>query len=199
VSVERREICTDDNFQTVNLAGATFALADDNPNAVEAPCNLIVTMPFQVGYQYKITPTTNLECLGNDGIDSVWVAPYFVSVRSQCFADVDGSGRVDIDDLLSVVGLWGPCPPSPATCEADILPHACGGGTVDIDDLLAVIGGWGLDCPTGDFEDVGSLSSVQDCMEAATQAEFEPFSAEWDDFVNKCVDGLCQAQIIVCD
>jgi hypothetical protein len=29
---------------------------------------------------------------------------------SGCSADVDQSGAVDVDDLLFVINLWGPCP-----------------------------------------------------------------------------------------
>jgi len=58
-----------------------------------------------------------------------------------CIADVNGDLSVNVDDLLAVIGAWGPC--------AD--PEACPGDTnaddvVDVDDLLAVIGAWGA-CP----------------------------------------------------
>ena len=52
-----------------------------------------------------------------------------------CPGDVTHNGVVDIDDLLAVIGAWGPC----AGCAADCT-HNC---VVDIDDLLAVITDWG--------------------------------------------------------
>jgi hypothetical protein len=55
-----------------------------------------------------------------------------------CPSDVNHSGAVNIDDLLSVINAWGVCP----GCAADI-NHS---GAVDIDDLLAVINAWGA-CP----------------------------------------------------
>ncbi|MDP7029399.1 MAG: C25 family cysteine peptidase [Phycisphaerales bacterium] len=56
-------------------------------------------------------------------------------VAASCPADLDGSGAVDIDDLLAVVGGWN-------TVEGDIT----GDGTTDIEDVLAVLDGFG-ECP----------------------------------------------------
>jgi hypothetical protein len=50
-------------------------------------------------------------------------------------SDVDLSGEVNLDDLLAVIGLWGPC----ACCAADVN----GDDVVNVDDLLAVIASWG--------------------------------------------------------
>lgn len=59
-----------------------------------------------------------------------------------CPADITGSGSVDVDDLLAVVGAWGSCPPPGDKCPADIVKD----GAVNVDDLLAVISAWGP-CP----------------------------------------------------
>ena len=62
---------------------------------------------------------------------------------SACSADVDGSGAVGMDDLVSVIEAWGDCPaPCPPSCIADVN----GDCTVDVNDLIAVIVGWGA-CP----------------------------------------------------
>jgi hypothetical protein len=53
-----------------------------------------------------------------------------------CPTDTDGNGATDVNDLLAVLGAWGPCP---APCPADIDAS----GTVDVADLLAVLGDWG--------------------------------------------------------
>jgi hypothetical protein len=58
-----------------------------------------------------------------------------------CPADADGSGAVNIDDLLMVINSWG-WTGSPGTNNADIAP-AGGDGQVNIDDLLAIINAWG--------------------------------------------------------
>lgn len=60
-----------------------------------------------------------------------------------CPADINGTGTVNVDDLLAVINAWGPCPPG--SCPADIAPLG-GNGVVNVDDLLAVINGWGA-CP----------------------------------------------------
>ena len=49
--------------------------------------------------------------------------------------DINGSGAVDVDDLLAVINGWGSCP----CCSADVNFD----GVVDVDDLLAVINDWG--------------------------------------------------------
>jgi len=56
-------------------------------------------------------------------------------VAPPCPADLDGSGAVDIDDLLAVVGGWN-------SSQGDIT----GDGTTDIADVLAVLDGFG-ECP----------------------------------------------------
>jgi hypothetical protein len=59
-----------------------------------------------------------------------------------CPADTNGSGAVDVDDLIAVILGWGACPPPPPVCGADV-DHS---GAVDVDDLIAVILAWGA-CP----------------------------------------------------
>jgi hypothetical protein len=49
--------------------------------------------------------------------------------------DLDGSGSVDVQDLLILLGAWGPC----ADCPADLN----GDGVVNIMDLLALLANWG--------------------------------------------------------
>jgi hypothetical protein len=63
----------------------------------------------------------------------------------QCISmpgDTNGDNVVNIDDLLTIVGTWGPCPSPPASCDGDIHPTVSGNGLVNIDDLLQVIGNW---------------------------------------------------------
>jgi predicted outer membrane repeat protein len=61
-----------------------------------------------------------------------------------CPADLEpaslGDGQVNVDDLIAVIGNWGPCGSS--ECHADITND----GAINIDDLLFVILHWG-DCP----------------------------------------------------
>ena len=53
-----------------------------------------------------------------------------------CPADVDGSGSVDVTDILAVINGWG------GSGSGDVT----GDGTVDVADILAVINAWGP-CP----------------------------------------------------
>jgi hypothetical protein len=52
-----------------------------------------------------------------------------------CPADLDGSGTVDVSDLLQLLGAWGPC----VGCPEDL----DGSGAVDVADLLTLLGSWG--------------------------------------------------------
>lgn len=51
-----------------------------------------------------------------------------------CPGDLDGSGTVGVDDLLSVIAAWN---------SEDETGDADGSGYVDVADLLVVISGWG--------------------------------------------------------
>jgi hypothetical protein len=57
---------------------------------------------------------------------------------SSCGEDVDGDGHIGVNDLLEIIGSWGPC----SGCDADV----DGSGEVGVNDVLAVLGRWGQDC-----------------------------------------------------
>ena len=59
---------------------------------------------------------------------------YFNETALACPADVNGTGTVDVDDLLALIAGWGSSDPA-----LDIN----GSGSVDVDDLLILIGAWG--------------------------------------------------------
>lgn len=60
-----------------------------------------------------------------------------------CTADVTGDLIVNVNDLLAVIGAWGPCAePCPPACIGDVTKN-CG---VSVDDVLFVIEHWGP-CP----------------------------------------------------
>jgi len=72
-----------------------------------------------------------------------------ISIACACPGDIDGNTVVNVNDLLSVVSTWGPCPaPCPPRCTADIAPLGPPQGDcqVNVNDLLAVITTWGP-CP----------------------------------------------------
>ncbi len=56
-----------------------------------------------------------------------------------CEADLTGDESVDVLDLLTLLAVWGECPPPPAQCPADIFID----GEVDVLDLLQLLSQWG--------------------------------------------------------
>lgn len=76
------------------------------------------------------------------GAPSAWLVTF--PPTADCPADINQNGGVDVADLLTVIGSWGPCA-KPNNCPADIAP-AGGDDLVNVADLLAVIGAWGP-CP----------------------------------------------------
>jgi hypothetical protein len=61
--------------------------------------------------------------------------------RGGCPADLNGSGSVDVEDLVTVILDWG-CPDPPGPCPGNVN----GDGQVDVQDLVDVILSWGP-CP----------------------------------------------------
>ena len=117
-----------------------------------------------------------------------------------CPGDANGIPPVNVNDLLAVVTNWGTIAQS---AMGDIggaysSDFPCGDGAVGVNDMLAVITNWGDNCHLHATFNVGSMSSVQDCMNAASE-EYTPYSAEWNDYVTKCTNALCAANIITCD
>jgi hypothetical protein len=53
----------------------------------------------------------------------------------ECPGDTNASFSVDVNDVLTVISQWGPCP----TCNGDVTED----GQVSIDDMLLVIAQWG--------------------------------------------------------
>jgi hypothetical protein len=49
--------------------------------------------------------------------------------------DIDGTGMVGFDDLVLLLGNWGPCAGCPADLDCD--------GSVGFDDLVLLLGNWG--------------------------------------------------------
>jgi probable HAF family extracellular repeat protein len=69
-------------------------------------------------------------------LDGLWHA--LMLTADSCPADVDDSGDVGVQDLLAVLGAWGPC----ALCPEDV----DGDGEVGVGDLLLLLSNWGP-CP----------------------------------------------------
>jgi hypothetical protein len=97
---------------------------------------------------------------------------------SSCPGDIGGgavqypNGKVDIDDLLTVIGAWGT-----SNCVADINADAM----VNIDDLLAVINNWGPCACWPSQPPVESFSQ--------TLADADLTMSEWNAFADKMAYG----------
>lgn len=63
-------------------------------------------------------------------------------VFNPCYADVDGSGTVDVTDLLTLISNWGEC----SDCTEEIPGDVNYDDVVDVTDLLMIVGTWGP-CP----------------------------------------------------
>ncbi len=133
--IERRQTGSTGSFTDVPLDA--FDISSDPTDA-----NTILVGPapgetgFEDGYEYRITPTDQLRCdvLGSPAVQ--WHSPYYVSIEgAKCPADIDSSGEVDVLDLLTMLGQWGPAFDSPADIDSS--------GTVDVTDLLILLGAWG--------------------------------------------------------
>ena len=78
---------------------------------------------------------TESECTSNNG---EWQGENTTCASetcgSPCPADTDGSGTVDVTDILIIVGAWGS-----DNQAADVN----GDGTVNVSDILAVVSAWG--------------------------------------------------------
>ncbi|MDP6479300.1 MAG: hypothetical protein QGI75_04585 [Phycisphaerales bacterium] len=73
--------------------------------------------------------------VGSNNMNQTTIARYENDPIDDCPEDVDGDGLIGVDDVLMIIGAWGPC----SGCAADV----DGDGAVDVDDLLAVVAAWG--------------------------------------------------------
>lgn len=79
-----------------------------------------------------------------DSIDGPWEdlgGNWFRDVCDTCPEDIDGSGVVDVSDMLLLLGSWGKCN-VPEDCPSDLN----GDGQVGVPDLLMLLAAWGA-CP----------------------------------------------------
>ena len=59
-----------------------------------------------------------------------------LSLTNACIADINDDEKVDVDDLLALLGSWGRC----VNCGADFNQDTY----VDVIDLLYLIDSWGI-------------------------------------------------------
>ena len=137
-------------------------------------------------------PTPDLDFLARLVSSALDMGAY-EGIDSCCPGDQNHSGQVEVNDLLAVISTWGPCP---SGCIGDIFPDTCIDGTVNINDLLLVVTHWGP-CPPQCPDDGGpnsplTLEDAYDCMELATAMNLEPYSQDWNEFVEKCIESMLE-------
>ncbi|MBT8487175.1 MAG: hypothetical protein HKO59_13470 [Phycisphaerales bacterium] len=74
----------------------------------------------------------------NPGGPSLDIDDVSIAMPPSCPWDVDGSGDVGFTDLVSVIGLWGPCDGCPEDIDQS--------GDVGFSDLVLVLSRWGVVC-----------------------------------------------------
>ena len=114
----------------VTIAFDVQLQVNDQGRATYQMTNVVLgTASYNVGFPFGEV-TVNLQEVAISGRFDVEV------IGSSCAEDIDGSGSVGVDDLLSLIGAWGAC----TGCATDLNDD----GAVGVDDLLALIGAWGL-------------------------------------------------------
>jgi hypothetical protein len=103
--------------QVINAPRGACCLGDDCHILSQADC-----LAADGAYEGDFTSCDDIDCAPPD----------------PCPADLNGTGDVDVQDLLALIMDWGSC----ANCPADL----DGDGMVNVIDLLAMLAAWG-DCP----------------------------------------------------
>ena len=140
LTFERRPLDSLEPYQSVPASDFCVEMAEDDSRSIR----LSAAGPwggFQPGWTYRVQPTSSLLCAMTSPVPVSNEIKYIIELAaSECEADVDESGEVDIVDVLLVLALWGQGE-TPAGEAADV----DGDGIVGVDDLLVIIGQWG-DC-----------------------------------------------------
>jgi len=128
----------------VRVAGGNVFVTDNST----ATDGLMGVYSFTLGANGSLI--SNGPILSSQGIAPRSIASWLVEApKPLCPADIappGGDEVVNVQDLLAVIGAWGPCgDPNPPNCPADIAPIGppVGDDVVNVQDLLEVIGAWG--------------------------------------------------------
>ena len=119
----------------------TIELSTSGPGGLFTP--IVTGVPNNGRHQWLVPPAlpTSQNCYLRFTLDTV---PPTVQTTPAALAilnpnaptpgDVNGDGVVNLEDLLLVLGAWGPCPACPEDINGD--------GVVNVLDLLIVLGNW---------------------------------------------------------
>ncbi len=137
VTVKRRPVDSTGSYTTIPSAQLAFDIDSSDPNT------LIVSFVspdqgFERGFEYRITPTSDLMCAVSASPAVEWDEPYVISIVDlPCTGDLNLDGTVDINDIFLIIGYWGSVGQNNAA--ADLTDD----GMVDINDIFAALGHWG--------------------------------------------------------
>jgi len=184
-----------DNSDPLFMSATNLRIAANSPSRNAGDNTLLVADTYDVDNDSSVTEDApdadRATRIQNSTVDQ---GAYENHASATCCADINGSGCINVDDLLLVINGWN------FAGSADIVPACGGNGVVNVDDLLAVINAWG-DCSgnacTGSLEN-DMPTSVNDCMNYCSQ-QHPGDQAGYTACVNDCVDALCKAEIIDCD
>jgi len=100
---------------------------------------------------------------------------------ASCLGDLDGSGTVDVADLLALLSEFG-------TCTGDCAGDLDSDGDVDVSDILMIIDRWGSVCE--------SIVQGACCMPSKTCEFIEPIDCEniggiWYGDGSSCINTIC--------
>jgi len=113
--------------------GDLVALAGSHCFPQYAHTRIEYAVQFLASEVFDLPPGVTADSVEANITENQWNLP------GACPADLDGSGSVDVTDLLALLAEWGQtCP-----CDADVT----GDGEVNVADLLELLAAWG-DCPS---------------------------------------------------
>ena len=124
------EFLTPDPPEPVSLAFNMIASLSSTGQCDVSIYNVVLgTSEYDLGWPFG-NVTVSIESMEFEAvvnIDATGIA---------CQGDVDGSGSVDVADLLEVIAGWGPCS---GDCPADVTED----GVVDVSDVLLILAAFG--------------------------------------------------------
>ena len=98
-----------------------------------------------------------------------------------CLGDIDGSGKVDVVDLLALLSEYG-------TCTGDCAGDLDSDGDVDISDILLLLNRWGSDC---DSIVKGACCTQSETCEFITFVACDTMGGLWNGDGSSCMNTIC--------
>ena len=134
---------------SIDLASGINSLLGQSPTTSDSVLATLNFSSVSVGcrvdsVRFRVhEPPTRITMLGGAPIQPLTLQDSLgISCPADIYPSTSGDGVVNVQDLLVVIGAWGPCPPIPTCCSGDIVQDS----VVNVVDLLALLASWGS-CP----------------------------------------------------